>query len=64
MKKIDMSERAVEGRLRQLGELHALSLELLRVGRNHYRQQEDSVEKRSAMARYRRYLIECDPAEV
>ena len=55
-----MSRKAVERRMRQIGELHALSLELLRVGRNHYRRQEDSDEKRSAIARYKRYLIDHD----
>jgi len=58
MKTIDMSESAVHRRLRQIGELHELSLSLLRAGRDHYAQKEDSVEKSKAMARYRKYIIE------
>ena len=60
MKQIDMSEQAIRLRLAKIDELHALSLEMMRIGREHYRHQEDSDEKRNALARYKKYLIDRD----
>ncbi|MFT3744462.1 MAG: hypothetical protein QM785_09205 [Pyrinomonadaceae bacterium] len=58
MKNIDMSEKAVELRLRQLDQLHALSLSLLRSGRDHYekmREQGKATEK--DLVRFKKYLV-------
>jgi len=58
MKKIDMSERAVMRRLRQIDGLHEACLEFMRAGKKHFAINElDSIEKRQAMRRYRKYLV-------
>ncbi|MGB7067922.1 MAG: hypothetical protein WBD22_00320 [Pyrinomonadaceae bacterium] len=58
MKKIDMSQKAIERRLRQVDELHSLSVSLLRAGMNHY---EKLIAKGKAtekeLARFKKHLV-------
>ncbi|CAN5615322.1 hypothetical protein BH24ACI3_BH24ACI3_06300 [soil metagenome] len=57
MKKIDMSEKAIEQRLRQVDQLHALSLELLRSGMKHYEKLiEEGKASKKELARYKKYF--------
>lgn len=52
-----MSEKAVEVRLRQLDQLHALSLELLKAGRSHFEQlQKEGKVCDRELARFKKYL--------
>ncbi len=58
MKKIDLTEKAIESRLRQVDELHALSVELLRSGMKHYEKLiADGKANESELERYKKYLI-------
>ena len=58
MKKIDMSEKGVERRLRQLDQLHALSLSLLRAGRSHYtKMKAEGKASDRELERFKKYLV-------
>ena len=58
MKKIDMSAKAVERRLRQVDQLHELSLSLLKAGRTHYEKlKAEGKASDRELARYRKYLV-------
>ena len=58
MKKIDMSENAVERRLRQVDQLHELSLSLMKAGRDYYEKMNvDSRERSQALTRFKKYLV-------
>jgi len=59
MKKIDMSEKAIGQRLRQVDQLHALSVELLRSGMKHYtRLIAEGKASEKELARFKKYLVE------
>lgn len=53
-----MSQKAIERRLRQVDELHSLSVSLLRAGMNHY---EKLIAKGKAtekeLARFKKHLV-------
>ncbi len=58
MKKIDMSEKSIEGRLRQVDLLHEISVELLRTGKKHYEKLVvEGKAKEKELVRYKKYLI-------
>ena len=53
-----MSEKAVERRLRQVDQLHELSLSLLKAGRDFYEKMSvDSRERSQALNRFKKYLV-------
>ncbi|CAN5172315.1 hypothetical protein BH20ACI2_BH20ACI2_10660 [soil metagenome] len=57
-KKIEMSEKAIERRLRQIDQLHELSVELMRAGRDHYKKliAEGKASERE-LVRYQKHLV-------
>jgi hypothetical protein len=59
MKKIDMSAEAIERRLREVDQLHELSIALLRTGMDHYRGlvAEGKAPEKS-LAHFRKYLVD------
>ena len=53
-----MSEKGVERRLRQLDQLHALSLSLLRAGRSHYaKMKAEGKASDRELERFKKYLV-------
>ena len=59
MKKIDKSDKAIERRLREVDQLHELSVALLRSGMDHYKKlvNEGKASEKS-LARFRKYLVD------
>jgi hypothetical protein len=58
MNKIDMSEKAIERRLRQVDQLYELSISLMRSGMEHYKKliAEGKASEKS-LAPYKKYLV-------
>jgi hypothetical protein len=58
MKKVDMSEKAVAARLRQLDQLHGLSVSLLRAGKIHYEKLiAEGKANDKELERYKKFLV-------
>ena len=53
-----MSKKAIEQRMRQLDQLHALSVSLLRTGRDHFEKlKTEGKATDKDLARYKKYLV-------